>query len=480
MAMWFLGRMSKSFKTWHVDQIMLLPPSVQDLVPEGHLAHFVRDTVRDSLDLSAIVETYTEDRGFPPYDPTMMTALLLYAYCQGLYASRRIAKACEERVDFMAVTARQSPDFRTVSDFRKRHLTALGGLFTQVLKLCQAAGLVQLGHVALDGTKIKANASKHKAMSYGRMQKTEADLAATVQGWLLKAETLDAREDTEWGRERRGDELPTWVADKQARLEKIRHAKAALEADARASAEDTRTPPHESRGGSAHAWPTPHAPLRRPSRPSPAQFYGSREPDHEDHRWLRARVQRAGRRGCRQSDYRRPTGDQCAQRPAATRAPGRADQGKHRPTGVRGVGRCRLLLGSQSPGTESAAYPRLHRHGPATTRARLGQRKPSRESRDSHTSHAGETPTGRSSQSIPVAQTDGGARLRTDQTGARISADAVARTRPCGAGVEPGVSGPQLLEVGERSSLRGGSTERPCRNVVTSAGLPVTRTNSTR
>lgn len=243
MAMWFLGLMSKSFKPWHVDQIMLLPPSVQDLVPEGHLAHFVRDTVRDSLDLSAIVETYTEDRGFPPYDPTMMTALLLYAYCQGLYASRRIAKACEERVDFMAVTARQSPDFRTVSDFRKRHLTALGGLFTQVLKLCQAAGLVQLGHVALDGTKIKANASKHKAMSYGRMQKTEADLAATVQGWLLKAETLDAREDTEWGRERRGDELPTWVADKQARLEKIRHAKAALEADARASAEATRTPP---------------------------------------------------------------------------------------------------------------------------------------------------------------------------------------------------------------------------------------------
>ena len=128
--------MSKPFKAWQVDQMMLLPPSVQDLVPEGHLAHFVPDTVRDSLDLSAIVDTYTEARGFPPYDPIMMTALLLYAYCQGLYVSRRIAKACEERVDFMAVTARQRPDFRTVSDFRKRHLTALGGLFTQVLKLC--------------------------------------------------------------------------------------------------------------------------------------------------------------------------------------------------------------------------------------------------------------------------------------------------------------------------------------------------------
>jgi len=235
--------MAKTFKSWDVDQLVLLPPSIQELVPTGHLAHFVRDMGRDSLDLSAILKTYTEDRGFPPYDPTMMTALLLYAYCQGLYASRRIAKACEERVDFMAVTARQSPDFRTISDFRKRHLTALGELFTQVLKLCQAAGLVQLGHVALDGTTLKANASKHKAMSYGRMQKTEAELAATVQGWLQQAETLDAREDAEVGRGRRGDELPTGVADKQARLDTIRQAKAALEADAQAKAEATPPSP---------------------------------------------------------------------------------------------------------------------------------------------------------------------------------------------------------------------------------------------
>ena len=241
--MWCLCGMAKTFKSWDVDQLVLLPPSIQELVPTGHLAHFVRDMGRDSLDLSAILKTYTEDRGFPPYDPTMMTALLLFAYCQGLYASRRIAKACEERVDFMAVTARQSPDFRTISDFRKRHLTALGELFTQVLKLCQAAGLVQLGHVALDGTTLKANASKHKAMSYGRMQKTEAELAATVQGWLQQAETLDAREDAEVGRGRRGDELPTGVADKQARLDTIRQAKAALEADAQAKAEATPPSP---------------------------------------------------------------------------------------------------------------------------------------------------------------------------------------------------------------------------------------------
>jgi transposase len=252
--------MAKTFKSWDVDQMVLLPPSVHELVPAGHLAHFVRDLVRDSLDLSAIVETYTEDRGFPPYDPVMMTALLLYAYCQGSYASRRIARACEERVDFMAVTARQTPDFRTVSDFRKRHLTALGELFRQVLKLCQKAGLVTLGHVALDGTKLKANASKHRAMSYSRMQKTEAELAATVQGWLEKAEALDAREDAEWGRDRRGDELPAWVADKQHRLEKIRHAKAALEAEARVEATAMR----ERRVGDAEARPQRGRPPTHP------------------------------------------------------------------------------------------------------------------------------------------------------------------------------------------------------------------------
>lgn len=132
--MWFLCDMANTFKSWNIDQLVLLPPSVHELVPAGHLAHVVRDRVRDSLDLSAIRKAYPEDRGFPPWDPTMMVALLLYADCQGLDASRRIAQACEERVDFMAVTARQNPDFCTISDFRKRHLSALGELFTQVLQ----------------------------------------------------------------------------------------------------------------------------------------------------------------------------------------------------------------------------------------------------------------------------------------------------------------------------------------------------------
>lgn len=227
--------MAKTFREWNVEQAWLLPPSVKDFVPEDHLAHFIRELVREQLDLSAIVDTYTEERGFPPYHPVMMTALLLYGYCQGIYSSRRLARACEERVDFMAVTGLNQPDFRTISEFRRRHLEALKGLFVQVLKLCQRAGLVSLGHVALDGTKVKANASKHKAMSYKRMLETEQRLKKEVAEWLRQAEVTDAEEDRERGRERRGDELPKWVADKQRRLEKIAEAKAALEAEAQAS-----------------------------------------------------------------------------------------------------------------------------------------------------------------------------------------------------------------------------------------------------
>ena len=133
--------MSKTFRPWDVDQVWLLPPSIQDLVPPGHMAHFVRDTVRTGLDLSRIMDVYDEERGFPPYHPGMMVALLLYAYSQGIYSSRKIGRGCEERLDFAAVTGMQRPDFRTISEFRKRHLTALSGLFRQVLALCREAGL---------------------------------------------------------------------------------------------------------------------------------------------------------------------------------------------------------------------------------------------------------------------------------------------------------------------------------------------------
>src|ERR1700732_1831476 len=227
--------MSKVFRAWDVDEVWLLPASVQDFVPPGHIAHLIRETVREGLDLRAILSQYDEERGYPPYHPGMMTALLLYAYSQGIYSSRRIDRACHERVDFMAVTGLSYPDFRTISEFRKRHLGALSDLFVQVLGLCRKAGLVKLGHVALDGTKIKANASKHKAMSYGRMEGAEEKLAAEVAGWMKKAAAQDAAEDRQHG-DRRGDELPDWVANKERRGGKSREAKAALEAEAEAAA----------------------------------------------------------------------------------------------------------------------------------------------------------------------------------------------------------------------------------------------------
>jgi len=225
--------MSKTFRAWDVDQAWLLPPSVQEFVPAGHLAHFVQDTVREALDLSAIIGVYKAGQGQPPYHPAMLVALLLYGYSRGICSSRQLARACEERVDVMAVTGLNRPDFRTISDFRKRHLAALSGLFVQVLRLCQAAGLVKLGHVAVDGTKLRANASRHKAMSYQHMVQQEPKLAAEVQGWLDQAAAADAAEDAEHGADRRGDEMPDWVADKARRLERIRAAKVQLEAEAK-------------------------------------------------------------------------------------------------------------------------------------------------------------------------------------------------------------------------------------------------------
>ena len=229
--------MSKQFRPWKIDDIQLLPASVQDYVAKGHLSRLIVGLVRESLDLSAITVSYRSGLGQPPFDPRMMTALLLHGYASGVYSSRRLAKAAEERADFMMIAAGDVPDFRTISEFRKRHLEALAGLFVQVLKLAEKAGLVKLGHVALDGTKIKANASKHKAMSYERMKKREAELEAEVERWLAAAEAADAEEDKLHGT-RRGDEMPDWVADKHKRLAKIRQAKAELEAEAKAAAEE--------------------------------------------------------------------------------------------------------------------------------------------------------------------------------------------------------------------------------------------------
>src|ERR1700719_3221943 len=218
--------MSKHFRPWNIDQTLLLPPSVQDFVPKDHVSHFIVGLARESLDLREITGSYVSGLGQPPFDPRMMVALLLHGYASGLYSSRRIARACRERNDFVMIVALDPPDFRTISDFRKRHLKALGELFLQVLKLCETAGLVKLGHVALDGTKIKANASKHKAMSYERMKKREAELKAEVACMLAAAEAADVQEDEIFGKDKRGDEMPDWASDKAKRLAKIQEAMA--------------------------------------------------------------------------------------------------------------------------------------------------------------------------------------------------------------------------------------------------------------
>jgi len=229
--------MSKTFRPWKIDEPQFLPPTAQDFVAKDHLARFMVSLVTEELDLTEITASYLGEKGQPPFHPAMMTALLLYAYCCGIYSSRRIAKACRERVDFMSIVALDPPDFRTLCEFRKRHLKALSRLFVQVLKLCDKAGLVKLGHVAFDGTKIKANASKHKAMSYERMAARAAQLDAEVAKWFAAAEAADSKEDKIHGPDKQGDEMPEWVADKARRAEKIRAAKAELEAEARAAAE---------------------------------------------------------------------------------------------------------------------------------------------------------------------------------------------------------------------------------------------------
>jgi transposase len=254
--------MSKQFRPWKIDDVQLLPPSVQDYVPRDHLSRLIVGLVRESLDLKEIEGSYRSEVGQPPFDPRLMTALLLHGYASGVYSSRRLARGCLERADFMMIAAGDPPDFRTISEFRRRHLKALAALFVQVLKLAERAGLVKLGHVALDGTKIRANASKHKAMSYERMKKREAELQAEVDRWLKAAEAADREEDKLYG-ERRGDELPDWVADKQKRLEKIRQAKAELEAEARAAAEEEKQrrqkaeEERQARGGKKRKPPPP-------------------------------------------------------------------------------------------------------------------------------------------------------------------------------------------------------------------------------
>jgi transposase len=226
--------MSKQFRTCSLDQPLLLPPSLQDWLPEKHLARFIAD-ITDQLDLSQILAEYArrDGRGMAAYHPVMMVRVLLYGYCLGTVSSRKLERATYQDVAFRYLAADQHPDHDSIASFRQTHLQALAGLFMQALQLCEKAGLVKLGHVAIDGTKLKANASKHKAMSYQRMNEKEKQLREEVEKLLAQAAQADAEEDAQYGKGKHGDELPAELARRESRLKKIAEAKAALEQEAR-------------------------------------------------------------------------------------------------------------------------------------------------------------------------------------------------------------------------------------------------------
>ena len=245
--------MAKTFRPYLPHQSFLLPPSPMDWLPEGHLARFILEMVGE-LDLSGIMARYEREmRGHPPYHPQMMVALLLYAYCVGVPSSRKIERRTYEDIAFRVIAGNTHPDHCAISDFRRRHLDALVGLFTQVLQWCQLAGLVKLGHVSIDGTKLKGNASKHKAMSYKRLREEEDRLNAKVLALLNAAESADAEGDAAHGAGVRGDDLPKELLRTEERLKRIRDVKRALEDEARLGREEEAAAKRSKRESAAEA-----------------------------------------------------------------------------------------------------------------------------------------------------------------------------------------------------------------------------------
>lgn len=228
--------MSKTFRWYDLNQRLLLPADLREWLPDDHLALYVSDVV-EQMDLSEILNSYEEDlRGRPPYHPALMVKLLIYGYCTGRMSSRKLEQATYDDVAFRVLSCNQHPDHDSIAAFRKRHLAALSGLFLQVLQLCQRAGLVRLGHVAVDSTKIKANAAKRQSLTYERMNKAERELSAEVTRLLNEAQRVDEQEDRLYGAGKRGDELPPELRQRETRLAKIRELKAQLEREAKEAA----------------------------------------------------------------------------------------------------------------------------------------------------------------------------------------------------------------------------------------------------
>ncbi|WP_442951388.1 IS1182 family transposase [Paenarthrobacter sp. Z7-10] len=241
--------MNKRFKAFDPDAVMLVPPSLEEWLPQGHLARFIAELVDHELDLDRFYKSYAKAKGQPPYDPRLMLRIVLYGYCVGVRSSREIERACTDVVAFRWLAAQQGPDFRSIGRFRERHLAALANVFLQALQLCQAAGMVSLGRVALDGTKVRANASRHKAMSYARLTSKQKVLAEEISALMEEAKTVDADEDARFGPGKRGDELPAELANREARAAAMAVARASMEEEAASRARQLAQERARNRGG---------------------------------------------------------------------------------------------------------------------------------------------------------------------------------------------------------------------------------------
>ena len=363
--------MAKEYRPYGLEQAYLLPQAPREWLPEGHLALFLEDAV-SLLDIEEIAVRFKRGRGPRAYHPRMLLSLLLYGYCTGVYSSRKIAAACETDVAFRALCGGQFPDFRTVSDFRKNHLEVFAGLFIQVLGMCREAGLVKMGHLSLDGSKYQANASKHKAMSYQRIQETEPRLEAEIAELLRRSAEIDEAEDAEYGHDARGDELPEELRRREVRLAKMREAKVRLEERAKRRARE------RAEGGGSGPEGVEAAAAKAVPRPKEQSNFT--DPDSRimksSHGWIQGyNAQVLVEAGSGERSDRSPRGDAPERRQpqigpyAGALGP---KPGRYRSPGNRAVspvihGRCGILQRTQSGYARRKTVRRLRSHGSGET-----------------------------------------------------------------------------------------------------------------
>jgi transposase len=426
---------SKTVRPYAPGQAFLLPPSPLDWLPEDHLARFIMDVVK-KLDLAGVYQRYEGDlRGYPPYHPQMMVALLLYGYCVGVPSSWKIEKRTHEDIAFRVIAGGAQPDHSSIAEFRRVHLNTLAELFVQVLRLCQAAGMVKLGHVSLDGTKMKANASKHKAMSYERMQKDEQRLREKVADLLKAAATADAEEDKAHGKHKRGDELPEDLRRAKDRLARIDELKAALEAEARAQHEaeksaenDDSDPPPPG----ATPLPTHKVPRTKDGTPGPKSQRNFTDPESRIMKGGDGFVQGYNCQAAVDAEHQIIVAHAVTNQPPDVEhlipmvEGGRELRGDPREV----VCGRRLFLGAERDGDLEVEDRSVHRDGTPQARrdAAVGARQATGESHDQTADGAqacDEAGRGR----LRAAKSDPRARLRADQGSSRLSPIPAARAR---------------------------------------------------